>query len=113
MAVEIDQPALANTAGDGTRHAPYGLFGGREGLPHRYRLRSGRRERVLRTKEVGIVVRPGDVFLIESSGGGGWGPPRRRSPEARAADLKNGLVTRSRRTARVLGKRRSPARRGT
>ena len=52
---------------------------GEDGLPHRYRLRSrGRRDRVLKTKEVGIPVRPGDVFLVESGGGGGYGDPRQR-----------------------------------
>jgi N-methylhydantoinase B len=93
--VEIAEPARANTAGDGTRHAPYGILGGRDGLPHRYRLRSrGRRDRVLRTKEVGVPVRPGDVFLVESGGGGGYGDPRERAPEARAYDRENGFVTR-------------------
>jgi N-methylhydantoinase B len=109
---EIAEPARANTAGDGTRHAPYGILGGRDGLPHRYRLRSrGRRDRVLRTKEVGVPVRPGDVFLVESGGGGGYGDPRQRAPEARAYDRENGFVTRDlaaprRPRARVL----SPAR---
>jgi N-methylhydantoinase B len=83
---------VANTAGDGVRHAPYGLFGGGDGLPHRYRLLSRRTTRVLKTKEVGIPVRPGDVFLVESSGGGGYGPPAKRSREARARDRANGLV---------------------
>ena len=92
---EIAEPARANTAGDGTRHAPYGILGGRDGLPHRYRLRSrGRRDRVLRTKEVGVPVRPGDVFLVESGGGGGYGDPRQRTSEARAYDRENGFVTR-------------------
>jgi N-methylhydantoinase B len=92
---EIAEPARANTAGDGTRHAPYGILGGQDGLPHRYRLRSrGRRDRVLRTKEVGVVVRPGDVFLVESGGGGGYGDQRQRAPEARAYDRENGFVTR-------------------
>ncbi len=74
LEMEIDQPARANTAGDGVRHAPYGLLGGEDGRPSRYRLRSrdGRR-RTLKTKEVGIPVLPGDVFEIESSGGGGYG----------------------------------------
>src|SRR5262249_37016618 len=95
LQAEIQEAARANTAGDGTRHAPYGILGGRDGLPHRYRLRShGRRDRVLRTKEVGVVVRPGDVFLVESGGGGGYGDPRQRSPEARAYDRENGFVTR-------------------
>ena len=109
---EIAEPARANTAGDGTRHAPYGILGGRDGLPHRYRLRSrGRRDRVLRTKEVGVVVRPGDVFLVESGGGGGYGDPRQRAPEARAYDRENGFVTR--RSAAVSkasrGGRQAPA----
>lgn len=103
MRVEIAEPAVANTAGDGVRHAPYGLFGGRDGAVHRYRLISRRRTRVLRTKEVGIPVLPGDVFHIDSSGGGGYGPPARRDPGARAADLENGFVT-----ARASGRR--PAR---
>jgi N-methylhydantoinase B len=48
---------------------------------------------VLKTKEVGIPVRPGDVFLIESAGGGGYGPPGKRDPRAHAADRANGFVT--------------------
>ena len=109
--VEIAEPARANTAGDGTRHAPYGILGGKDGLPHRYRLRSrGRRDRVLRTKEVGVVVRPGDVFLVESGGGGGYGDPRRRTPEARAYDREDGFVTRGPVATRVRARAASPAR---
>ncbi len=94
LEVEIDRPARANTAGDGVRHGACGLMGGQDGLPHRYVLRSrGRPDRVLRTKEVGIEVRPGDVILVESGGGGGWGDPRQRSQAERAADLEKGFVT--------------------
>jgi N-methylhydantoinase B len=95
MTMELDRPGRANTAGDGVRHRPYGLHGGRDGRPHRYRLRSADgRVRTLKTKEVGIPVRPGDVFEIESAGGGGYGDPRQRSPAARLADRDNGLVGR-------------------
>ena len=91
--VETAEPARANTAGDGTRHAPYGILGGRDGLPHRYRLRSrGRPDRVLKTKEVGVLVRPGDVLLVESGGGGGYGSPRERAAAARAYDTENEFV---------------------
>src|SRR5438034_174090 len=95
LRVDIAEPGVANTAGDGVRHTTYGLFGGKDGLPHRYRLLSkGKAPRVLKTKEVGIVVRPGDVFHVESSGGGGYGPPSKRSRAARAADFDNGFVSR-------------------
>jgi N-methylhydantoinase B len=47
---------------------------------------------VLRTKEVGIELRPGDCLEIRSSGGGGWGPPEKRSAEARQRDREQGLT---------------------
>jgi N-methylhydantoinase B len=47
----------------------------------------------VRTKETGLEIRPGDRFLIESGGGGGWGEPRRRTEAARATDLESGFVT--------------------
>ncbi len=105
LKMETAEPARANTAGDGVRHAPYGLFGGKDGLPHRYRLVSRSGSRWLATKEVGIPVRPGDVFLVESSGGGGYGDPAERDPAARAADLDNGFIT-GRRARAVNGPRR-------
>jgi N-methylhydantoinase B len=95
LVMETKEPARANTAGDGVRHGACGMAGGEDGLPHRYLLRSGGRRRVLKTKEVGIPVRPGDVFLVESGGGGGWGPPKRRTKQARRGDLDNGLCTAS------------------
>jgi len=84
---------LVYNLGDRAKFPPYGLFGGEDGLPHRYRLISRGRTRFLKTKEVGVPVLPGDVFFIESSGGGGWGDPRKRDPRAHAEDLENGFVT--------------------
>jgi N-methylhydantoinase B len=39
-------------------------------------------------------VMPGDVFFVESAGGGGYGPPAKRSKAARAKDRDNGVTTR-------------------
>lgn len=96
MTVETNAPSVANTAGDGVRHAPYGLFGGQDGSVHRYRVKSGKRVRLLKTKEVGVPVLPGDLFLIESAGGGGYGNPMDRDQDSNAADLRNGFVTKKR-----------------
>jgi len=93
LVIETAKPALANTAGDGTRHGACGMLGGKDGAPHRYRLMSETREpRVLRTKEVGIEIRPGDWLEIRSAGGGGWGDPAERSAEARRRDAEQGLT---------------------
>ena len=77
----------------GVKYGACGILGGADGLPHRYVLHSeGRQRRELKTKEVGIEIRPGDMFRIESGGGGGWGDPTRRDPEARQRDVTDGFV---------------------
>jgi N-methylhydantoinase B len=94
FAVEVAQPAVANTAGDGVKYGACGIAGGRDGAPHDYRLRSaGKPDRTLKTKEVGIVIAPGDVIVARSGGGGGWGDPGLRPAEARARDAALGFVT--------------------
>ncbi|HTY78020.1 MAG TPA: hydantoinase B/oxoprolinase family protein [Candidatus Bathyarchaeia archaeon] len=94
LRMETTEPARGNTAGDGVRHPSYGILGGKDGLPHRYVMIAKGKRRVLKTKEVGIPIPPGAVFDIVSAGGGGYGPPSRRDPAARAADVENGFVTR-------------------
>ena len=105
MVAEIEEPAKGNTAGDGVKYGACGMLGGNDGLPHRYVLHSeGRQQRVLKTKEVGIEIRPGDVFHIESGGGGGWGDAgKARSSRTEAGRdqwfrLKANIVSRGYRT---------------
>ncbi|MBM3508382.1 MAG: hydantoinase B/oxoprolinase family protein [Alphaproteobacteria bacterium] len=95
FAVEVAEPAVGNTAGDGVKYGACGIHGGLDGAPHTYVLRSsGRPDRPLKTKEVGIIIRPGDVIAAESGGGGGWGDPTERSAEERVRDATLGFVTR-------------------
>jgi N-methylhydantoinase B len=94
MVVETAKPALGNTAGDGVKYGACGILGGEDGVPHRYTLYSqGRPPRPIRTKEVGIEIRPGDVLILESGGGGGWGDPAERDPASVSRDVANGFVT--------------------
>ena len=93
LVVESDGTARANTAGDGARHGSAGICGGEDGPPHRYALRhADGSERVLRTKEVGVVIQPGEVIEVRSSGGGGWGDPAKRDPARIAEDEAEGLL---------------------
>jgi N-methylhydantoinase B len=94
MVVETAAPCLANTAGDGVRHGACGLLGGADGLPHRYTLYSeGRPPRPIATKETGLLIWPGDVLVLESGGGGGWGEPSERDAAAVCGDREDGFVT--------------------
>jgi N-methylhydantoinase B len=86
-------PSVGNTAGDGIRHGAAGMLGGSDGKPHHYVLHSkGKPDRVLKTKEVGVPLAPGDVIEVHSGGGGGWGPSGKRTQAARARDARLGLV---------------------
>ncbi|HKM61414.1 MAG TPA: hydantoinase B/oxoprolinase family protein [Acidisphaera sp.] len=93
LRLETTEPSHANTAGDGARHGARGMCGGMDGAPHRYTMEvPGGGTRVLRTKETGIVMPPGTVLRVLSGGGGGWGDPASRDPEARATDAAEGLL---------------------
>ena len=94
LVYEGEGPALLNTAGDGIVVPPFGLFGADDGLPHHYKIVNNGTERVLGSKEVGVVVHPGDHIVCLSSGGGGYGLVADRDRDAAAWDLRNGYVTR-------------------
>ncbi len=89
---EGEGDALLNTAGDGAIVPPFGVLGGEPGLPHRYSIVSDGEETVLRTKQTGVVVKPGDRIVALSSGGGGYGDPAHRNSEEDAWDRRNGYV---------------------
>ena len=94
IVVETAEPALGNTAGEGVRHGACGILGGADGVTHSYTLHSGNAApRAIRTKETGIVIRPGDRLVLESGGGGGWGDPAQRDPAALADDIANGFTS--------------------
>ncbi|HEX3536995.1 MAG TPA: hydantoinase B/oxoprolinase family protein [Stellaceae bacterium] len=95
MVVETQEPAVGNTAGDGVKYGACGILGGEDGLPHRYMLYSGNQAaRPIKTKETGLVIRPGDRLVLESGGGGGWGDPAKRPADDRVRDAESGFATR-------------------
>jgi N-methylhydantoinase B len=70
---------------------PWGVAGGRDGWPFRVTLNPGPGARELRGKET-VTLRQGDLVLIETSGGGGFGPPAERDAAAREADRREGYL---------------------
>jgi N-methylhydantoinase B len=70
-------------------HPAQGRAGGSAGAPGRVCLGSGQ---TLRGK--GLQAIPaGDRIVFETPGGGGYGDPARRSPDAVASDVLLGLVS--------------------
>ena len=66
----------------------------RDALAHgQRRCKPSRRRSVLELTAQGLVIRAGDVFRQRIAGGGGYGDPLLRAPEAVAADLRDGYIT--------------------
>jgi len=76
--------------------SPWGVNGGAPGMRGRKLLvrADGTRE-VLPAKCDRVVVLPGDMLHFVTWGGGGWGDPFARDPQAVATDIRAGLVSAS------------------
>jgi N-methylhydantoinase B len=70
---------------------PWGAFGGANGWPYRITLERGGTRRDVKGKET-VSLLPGDVVLIETSGGGGYGDPAKRPGELAVRDRREGYV---------------------
>jgi N-methylhydantoinase B len=68
---------------------PWGVFGGAPGAPYRITLERDGAARDIKGKET-VRLRSGDVVVIDTCGGGGYGDPAARSPELLARDRLEG-----------------------
>ena len=74
------------------RYGAWGVFGGKSPRPSRTVIRSNGAEEQLDVLET-RRIRAGAVVSLEQSGGGGYGDPLRRPPEAVLDDVRNGYVS--------------------
>jgi N-methylhydantoinase B len=94
-AVRMLTTANFNTRIERTECAPWGLQGGKDALPNRVSIRraDGSIEQPPNGKIDLIQLRPGDCYVLESGGGGGFGDPLERPLEAVAEDVRLGYVS--------------------
>lgn len=78
---------------DRARHAPYGLAGGAPGATAVNLVvhPDGSEERL--PAMFSTMIGAGDVYMHRMAGGGGWGDPLERDPEAVAHDVRNEKVS--------------------
>ncbi len=77
---------------------PFGVCGGGSGARNTFWVARGGAPiapSALPGKISGFPMLPGDVLMMESSGGGGFGDPLERDPALVAADVAEGYVTRA------------------
>jgi len=82
--------ATAVVATSRTERRPWGLTGGEPGAPASVRHLRGKVERELASMSR-VELEAGDVLIIQTAGGGGYGPPGERAAAAAAYDAAEGL----------------------
>lgn len=73
------------------RLAPWGISGGESGRPSRVTLERGGDARSLGGKD-SVELQTGDLLLIDTAGGGGYGPPEERAAELTVRDRRDGYT---------------------
>lgn len=87
VTAETDMSATAQS--NRPNIGPYGLFGGQSGKTDSCFLELSDGSRV----STSTNVKKGDRVVIKTSGGGGWGNPAERDPQAVEYDVLNGYVS--------------------
>jgi N-methylhydantoinase B len=93
MAFHFLEDAAAISTIERSKNAPWGLAGGLPGRANsgELRLPDGTVKPI--AKATGLELPKGSVFTFHCGGGGGYGPPGERDPDAVRSDLREGYVT--------------------
>ena len=85
--------AVLQVRGDRQRFRPYGLCGGLPGAAARSRLNAGTPEQQELPGKFLRTLKRGEAYRAVLAGGGGWGDPMERDPEAVLDDVRNEKVS--------------------
>ena len=88
----LAEEAMVQIRSDRTRFLPWGTQGGRAGSPTRSVLNPATENRRLPSKFM-LEMKRGDVYRLVQAGGGGYGDPLERDPEAVLEDVRQEKVS--------------------
>ena len=91
---ELLQDATVIRRYDRARVPAQGLETGRPGRPSRFVIRAGGPDEQETPASGRYELKAGEFFLLECAGGGGFGDPAKRDPDALESDLAEGYVSR-------------------
>jgi N-methylhydantoinase B len=89
----ITYPCLLTTNVDRTRDPPWGVQGGAAGQPGCVTVYKAVGGSEIISKVRNYPLKAGDVVVLETGGGGGWGPPLGRARQAIERDVARGYVS--------------------
>jgi len=85
---------FVNIGGERYKCPPWGLWGGKSGMPNHYLLNLGDGSSPeIVTKRPGVRLPEGGSVRMRSGGGGGWGDPLDRDPAKVLVDVVRGYVS--------------------
>jgi N-methylhydantoinase B len=90
---------MVTTLADRAKFPALGLFGGEPGRLAHYLLVADDRTRAISSKRT-MQIQCGEILRVETCGGGGYGDPHERNPQAVLQDVRQGKVSAER--ARTL-----------
>jgi N-methylhydantoinase B len=97
--LEVLAPGGADVSllGERGRYAPFGVVGGQPARLNRFVWDSsdGQKTPPMASKVTGVHLAAGQRARLETPGGGGWGDPFARVPEAVATDARRGMIDRA------------------
>ena len=78
---------------DRVKYPPWGVHGGKEGKSGQITVirKSGATEIIYKSKA--YPLEPGDQIIVETGGGGGYGPPSHRAKDLMNRDLQRGYIS--------------------
>lgn len=88
----VDHRAQVTISGDRGRIGPWGLAGGEPGTPASWQHVTADGRRTELGSKVLFEAEPGDLLVLSTAGGGGYGEPSARAEELSAQDRREGLV---------------------
>lgn len=89
----LEKEAILQVRSDRKVSEPYGLYGGSAGRPSSNVLNPGSEDEQQLDAKLLMTLKTGDVFRHELPGGGGWGDPLDRDPQAVYEDYRDGFVS--------------------
>ena len=91
----LEREGMLQVRSDRRDHRPFGLYGGGPGQPSENYLNPDAGGKLLPSK-LTVTIRKGDVFRHVLAGGGGWGDPLERDPQAVLRDVRNEFLSAAR-----------------
>ena len=91
----LEHEGMLQVRSDRRDHRPFGLYGGSPGQPSENYLNPDTDGRLLPSK-LTMNIHKGDVFRHVLAGGGGWGDPLERDPQAVLRDVRNEYLSAAR-----------------